>query len=126
VIIFDTSIWIEYLRGKDQSIVETVTEYLHDDKVIALSPVFGELLQGAKGSKEESDILAFWQNLPKHDEENLMIRAGLLSLRHKLWSKGIGLIDASILYSALETGFEIWSKDDNLNKAAKTLGIRIN
>jgi hypothetical protein len=114
------------LRGKDQSIVETVTEYLHDDKVIALSPVFGELLQGAKGSKEESDILAFWQNLPKHDEENLMIRAGLLSLRHKLWSKGIGLIDASILYSALETGFEIWSKDDNLNKAAKTLGIRIN
>jgi predicted nucleic acid-binding protein len=124
VIVFDTSIWIEYLRGKDQSIVEMATQHLNDDRVIAMSPVFGELLQGAKGAKEESDILTFWQSLPKHDEENLMIRAGLLSLRHKLWSKGVGLIDASILYAALETGFEIWSKDDNLNKAAKSLGIR--
>lgn len=123
MIVFDTSIWIEYLRGKDQSIVETATQQLHDDRVIALSPVFGELLQGAKGPKEESDILTFWQTLPKHDEEDLMIRAGLLSLRHRLWSKGVGLIDASILYAALETGFEIWSKDDNLNKAAKSLGI---
>jgi len=90
-----------------------------------LSPVFGELLQGAKGPKEESDILTFWQSLPKHDEENLMIRAGLLSIRHKLWSKGVGLIDASILYVALEAGFEIWSIDENLNKSAKSLGIRI-
>jgi predicted nucleic acid-binding protein len=114
VIVFDTSIWIEYLRGKDQSIVETGTQHLNDDRVIALSPVFGELLQGAKGPKEESDILTFWQSLPKHDEENLMIRAGLLSIRHKLWSKGVGLIDASILYVALEAGFEIWSIDENL------------
>jgi predicted nucleic acid-binding protein len=124
VIVFDTSIWIEYLRGKDKSVVETSTQYLNDDRVIALSPVFGELLQGAKGPKEESDILTFWQSLPKHDEENLMIRAGLLSLRNKLWGKGVGLIDASILYAALEAGFEIWSKDDNLNKAARSLGIR--
>lgn len=125
MIVFDTSIWIEYLRGKDQSIVETGTQHLNDDRVIALSPVFGELLQGAKGPKEESDILTFWQSLPKHDEENLMIRAGLLSIRHKLWSKGVGLIDASILYVALEAGFEIWSKDENLNKSEKSLGIRI-
>jgi len=124
VIIFDTSIWIEYFKGKDQDIVETAIEYFTDDQVIALSPVFGELLQGAKGSKEESDILSFWRDLPKHEEGDVMVRAGLLSLRHKLWAKGVGLIDASILYAALETGAGIWSKDQNLNKAAKTLGIR--
>jgi predicted nucleic acid-binding protein len=126
VIILDTSIWIDYLRGKNIAIVKSVTQYLEDEKVIVLSPVFGELLQGVKGTKEESIILTFWENCLKHDETELMLRAGLLSLRNKLLNKGIGLIDSAILYTALETNSEIWSKDTNLNSAARSLGIKVN
>ena len=126
MIILDTSIWIDYLRGKDIDVVKLVTQYLEDEKVLALSPVFGELLQGAKGAKEESTILTFWENCPKHDEDQLMLRAGLLSLRNKLLSKGVGLIDSAILHAALETESEIWSNDTNLNKAAGYLGIKTN
>ena len=64
MIILDTSIWIDYLRGKDLAVVKTVTQYLEDEKVIALSPVFGELLQGAKGAKEESINLLFGKIVP--------------------------------------------------------------
>jgi predicted nucleic acid-binding protein len=126
VIILDTSIWIDYLRGKDLAVVKSVTQYLEDEKVIALSPVFGELLQGAKGAKEESIILTFWENCPKYDEYQLMLRAGLLSLRNKLLDKGVGLIDSAILYVALETDSKIWSNDTNLNKAAISLGAKVN
>ena len=55
MIIIDTSIWIEFLRG-NQPYFDQVSELIDNNDIIGLSPVFGELLQGAKNNNERSRI----------------------------------------------------------------------
>ena len=117
MIIVDTSVWIEFLKGKDSDILNNFLVLLKKREVMAVSPVFGELLQGAKKEKERKIISGFWQNLPKTDEENAFIKAGELSYQQKLNDKGIGLIDAYILAVALENDFSVWTLDKKLQRA---------
>ena len=117
MIVVDTSVWIEFLKGKNSQISESFISLLKKRKVMAMSPVFGELLQGAKKEKDRKIIAKFWQNLPKVDEESAFIKAGELSYKHKLIDKGIGLIDAYILAIALENDFSVWTLDKKLQRA---------
>lgn len=120
MIIIDTSVWIDFLRG-DENIKPLFSQILDKRYVIALSVVFGELLQGVKSDREMNIIQGFWKNLPKVDEEDLFIKAGMLSNRHQLISKGVGLIDCYILVAALDNNAEIWTLDRQLNKAIDEL-----
>jgi len=45
MIIADTSVWIDYLKGNEE-IKATMIPYLRRDNVVAISAVFGEFLQG--------------------------------------------------------------------------------
>ena len=107
----------QFLKGKDSDILNNFLVLLKKREVMAVSPVFGELLQGAKKEKERKIISGFWQNLPKTDEENAFIKAGELSYQQKLNDKGIGLIDAYILAVALENDFSVWTLDKKLQRA---------
>jgi predicted nucleic acid-binding protein len=53
MIILDTSIWIEFLKQRNKDIDEKVSYLLEETEVVALTPIFGELLQGTKNEKEE-------------------------------------------------------------------------
>jgi len=121
MIIIDTSVWIDFLRG-DEDLKPIFKQILEKRKVIALSAVFGELLQGVRSEREMNIVAGFWKNLPKVDESDLFIKAGKLSYRHHLISEGIGLIDCCILVAALDNNAEIWTLDRKLNKAIDDLG----
>jgi predicted nucleic acid-binding protein len=121
VILADTSIWIEFFRRQDPSIDEQMTEHLTAGLVFGISVVFGELLQGVRDEREEKIVLEFWKNLPQVEERNLFIDAGRLSFLHKLYSKGIGLIDCYILAASKRHHLEIWSLDKKLLHAVKLL-----
>ena len=71
--------WIDFFRKIDSEIGGRLSGHLEDGEVVAISAIFGELLQGAKNEAEEKVILEFWQSLPKIDEEDLFIEAGKLS-----------------------------------------------
>jgi predicted nucleic acid-binding protein len=73
LILADTSIWIEFFRQTDFEGNTRFAECIESLSVIALSAVFGELLQGVKNEKEEKLILEYWDSLPKVDESNLFI-----------------------------------------------------
>jgi len=46
---------------------------------------------------------------------------------HTLYSKRIGLTDAHLIASCLMTpGAQLWTRDGNMEKAARALGILIN
>lgn len=113
MIIIDTSIWVEFLRG-NESYFDEMDILLSQNDVLALSPIFGELLQGAKNNAERAFIIEFWNNLPRINEEDLFIRAGAESGRNKWDSKGVGLIDSFIILAARETVSFVWSLDKNL------------
>lgn len=107
MIIVDTSVWIEYLRGKNPEISAALKVCLRKRQVVAISAIFGELLQGVKNKREREIVEGFWENLPQVDEHDLFIEAGQVANQYKLSSKGVGLIDAYILSAALRHNLSV-------------------
>jgi predicted nucleic acid-binding protein len=116
MIIVDTSVWIEYLKGNEYY-RNVLPKYLKEKHVLAISAVFGELLQGVKNKREHEIIMGFWESLPKINEEELFIEAGKLSYDYKLYNTGVSLINTYLLAAALNNYYALWSLDKKLNKA---------
>ena len=114
MIILDTSIWIEFFKRRP-NYYEHIRVLLENEKVYALEFIFGELLVGSRNKKESEIILDYWKNLPKFDISNIWIRAGKLSSKDKLYSKGIGIIDCAIIVAAKKSKSKVWSLDKQLN-----------
>ena len=115
MIIADTSVWIEFLKG-NEPVFRRMQTLLENREITALEPVFGELLQGAKNKRERQVITDYWKNTPRIDESELWIVAGLYAGEKKLFAKGVGLIDAYIVIASLKTNAQIWTLDEKLNK----------
>jgi hypothetical protein len=113
MIIPDTSVWIEFLRGKEPFLTEPGL-LLEERQVIALECIFGELLQGAKTRRERTVITDYWNNLPKIEEQGLWVKAGLHADERKLFTKGLGLIDVFILTTAKSSGARVWTLDKKM------------
>jgi predicted nucleic acid-binding protein len=124
VILIDTSVWIGFFRNNDPSVSNQLIEFLENRIAVGISAVFGELLQGAKNEEEEKIILEFWKNVPKVNELGLFLEAGRLSNRHKLFSKGVGLIDCYILAAARTNNLNLWTFDKKLFDAFQILTLR--
>lgn len=120
MIIADTSIWIDYLKG-DEETTAMMRPYISKNHVMAISAVFGELLQGVKNKRERKILDGFWEHLPKVDEQHLFIKAGQISNEHKLYAKGVGLIDCYLLAAAVKYDLALWTKDKKLLKAIDVL-----
>ena len=118
MIIVDTSIWIEFFKT-NEPYFSSLRLLLEKREIIALSPIFGELLQGAKTKKEKATILEYWKYLPKITEDELLIMAGQYSFENKFIPKGVGLIDACIVVAAIESSSNIWTLDEKLKRVLK-------
>ncbi|MBA7540807.1 hypothetical protein ES705_33110 [subsurface metagenome] len=113
MVILDTSVWIEFFKGNEPYFRE-VQKLIDTRSVFAIEPVFGELLQGALSKRERDYILKFWDYISKINEPELFIKAGDLSFKEKLVSKGIRLIDASIIFSAINNNYKLWTLDKKI------------
>ena len=118
MIIIDTSIWIEFFKC-NQPYFNHLSDLFEHNEIIALSFIFGELLQGAKNNHEKEIIQEFWQNLPKINEDAIFIKAGLESGRKKWIDKGIGLIDSAIIVASRENNLFIWTLDKKIIRLLK-------
>jgi predicted nucleic acid-binding protein len=113
MILVDTSVWVEYLKGH-QPYLDVMDPLLEDRQILALEPVFGELLQGAKDDRERRILLELWGNLPKSPLHGAWVKAGELSSRNKWLDHGIGLIDSVLIYTARESKAKVWTLDKKL------------
>lgn len=118
MILVDTSVWIDFFRGREP-IFAQLKPILEKQEALALECIFGELLQGAKNEDERNTLKTYWENLPKMEEEGLWIEAGLFSSKEKLFSKGIGLIDALIITVARKQKVKVWTLDKKLSAVLK-------
>ena len=116
MIIADTSVWIEFLRGNAE-ITEMFISYLKKGHIYTNSAIFGELLQGARNKRERTVLEGFWKNTPKANESQCFLEAGLLSNKFKLYARGVGLIDSYILASAIQSSLAIWTLDKKFRQA---------
>ena len=116
MILADTSVWVDHLRGTDRHLVELLV-----DEVVLCHPlVVGELACGAL--KRRSEILALLRHLPQapvveHEEVLAFVEA------HALMGSGLGWLDVNLLASATMAGERFWTRDRRLAQAARRLGI---
>lgn len=122
MILVDTSIWIEYFKA-NSTIFQVMERELEHQNILAAECVFAELLQGAKNKREIKIIEQFWLNLPKQEETGLWIEAGLFSSQNKLFSKGIGLIDAFLITYARKNRAKLWTLDKKIKSVLKSSEI---
>jgi predicted nucleic acid-binding protein len=113
MVILDTSVWIEYFKG-NEPYFQIVQGLIDSRSVYAIESIFGELLQGALSKREKDYILKFWNYISKIEEPELFIKAGELSFDEKLVSKGIKLVDASIIYCTIANNFKLWTLDKKI------------
>jgi len=115
LILIDTSVWVDYLRGGDS----VLAELLEQNRVLMHPMILGELACG--NLKNRQPLLQLWQHLQPlptvtHEEVLYFIE------QHRLMGKGIGYIDAHLLASvALASGTTLWTRDKCLAHIATEL-----
>jgi predicted nucleic acid-binding protein len=117
VILVDTSVWVDHLRGGDK----TIADLLDSSRVLAHPFVVGELALG--NLRQRRVILASLQDLPQAnaatDQEVLHFIE-----QHALMGLGIGYVDAHLLASTqLTAGSSLWTRDKRLARVAERLGL---
>jgi len=112
-IILDSSVWFEYFKRNDPYFKE-VQSYLNVMSIRIIDPVIGEILQGALNKNEINFIREHIHYVPKIEISNLFEKAGAYSFENKLISKGIGLIDACLIYATIETNSLLWTLDKKI------------
>ena len=114
MVLIDTNIWIEFLKG-NQDYSEEVVSLLQNRLVVTIEPVFSELLYGVRDKKDEDKINEYWKILPKLEfNQESLIEASKFANEHKFFSKGIGLFDAVIIKAAIENSILIWTLDKKM------------
>jgi predicted nucleic acid-binding protein len=117
VILADSSIWIDFLRGRKP----VMQNALEAGQVVMHPFIVAEVALGSLRNRHQTFTLmeSLWMVKVAHlDEIRQMIEA------HRLYSRGLGLIDVHLLASCLITpGVQLWTRDDSLEKAAQALGV---
>ena len=112
-IIVDSSVWFEYFK-KNDPYYKDVQTFIEIFSVKIIDPVIGEILQGALNQTELNFIRSHIRYVPKIEILDLFEKAGEYSFQHRLVSKGIGLIDASLIYATIETDSLLWTLDKKI------------
>lgn len=118
VILVDTSLWIDHLHAPQERLVEL----LLSDEVGCHPDVIEELALGSIARRSETlGLLAALRSFRvlAHEEALAFVDA------HRLWGRGLSLVDVHLLGSVLLTGgATLWTRDKRLNTAAHELGVR--
>lgn len=117
MILVDTSVWIDHLRGS----VEGLASWLETGQLAGHPMVIGELAMGSLA--ERSSVVEFLGGLPPapvatHDEVAAFIED------RELFAKGLQLVDAHLLASVLlMPEGRLWTHDVRLRAQAQRLGV---
>ena len=118
MILADTSVWIDHFRSGNGEL----QKHLHQGSVLIHPFIIAELALESLQKRDET--LALLDLLPKvrvaqMSEVRLAIEA------RRLYSRGIGLIDAHLIASIfINPPVLLWTRDKQLRKVAEDLGIK--
>jgi len=114
MILADTSVWIEHLRGADTCPLDS---FLRKEQIVFHPWIFAELTLGHLGPRKK-DLLLLFSLLPSSQEHGV---ADLIAFAEKenLAGKGLSLVDVQLLSTSVKQGYYLWTLDKALRKAAE-------
>ena len=117
MILADTSVWVDYLRGGNPE----MEKILSQGQIVMHPFIVAEIALGSlrKRRKRLEELEALLEvKVAQLGEVRHMVES------RALYAKGIGLTDAQLLASCLMTpGTQLWTLDGAMKKIAKALGI---
>jgi len=117
LILADTSVWIDHFRADDV----TLRKLLQQQMILMHPLIVAELALG--NLPQRANILRLLEQLPSASSARLSEVRHLIEAR-SLFGRGIGLMDAHLLASALiEAPTRLWTRDKRLGLLAEELGI---
>ena len=116
MILADTSVWVDHLRAGNRRLADL----LSSGEVCCHPMIAGELACG--NMRQRKEIIALLHALPTldrvTDDEILFFIE-----KHRLYGKGLGLIDMHLLSSCLLAGARLWTLDKRLKQASSRIGV---
>jgi predicted nucleic acid-binding protein len=117
LLLVDSGVWIDHLRHADPGLRRA-----YDDRSLLGHPlVVGEIAMGSLADRRS--VLGLLRDLPQAVRAEDAEVLDLVEQR-RLFSQGLGFVDAHLLASCLLTpGGRLWTRDRRLGEAAERLGV---
>jgi len=116
-VLIDTSIWVEYFRGKDQELVESVKHLIRTRRATLCGIVLSEILAGVKAKKSRDTLKQTLDALEYAEvSRDTWILAGELSSNLKHQGLSVPLTDLILAALALENGSELFTMDSHFER----------
>lgn len=117
MILADTSVWIDHFRSPEPVLMQLVQA----SELLMHPFVLGELAMGSLADRKLR--LRLWAMMPKLPAVPLEDVLALVEGR-RLYSRGIGYVDAGLLASSLVLrGTSLWTRDHRLQTIAREFGV---
>nr|WP_272932070.1 PIN domain-containing protein [Pseudomonas syringae] len=112
----DTSVWVEHFRNNSPELVNLLSQ----DRVLIHPMVIGELACGTP--PDRSNTLTDLGDLRGAQQPTVSEVIAFLNT-HKLYGLGCGLVDMTLLASALLSGTALWTLDKRLELLASRMAV---
>jgi predicted nucleic acid-binding protein len=123
LVIIDTSIWIEYLRGADAELGVRIEKLIHSDEAIITGLILGELLCGARDNDEFVTLGRVLDGLHcLTDDKEVYREAANLAWQLRAQGIRVPLSDLSIAAQSLRSGAPIMTRDGHFQLIESALG----
>ncbi|WP_157268619.1 type II toxin-antitoxin system VapC family toxin [Azohydromonas aeria] len=116
-VLVDTSVWVHHFRHGEPALAQL----LQADRVLVHPLVLGEIACGTPPARERTLQWLAQQQAPAQASLQEVL---LLIEREQLFGRGCGLVDLTLLASALLTpGASLWTRDAGLQRLAQRLDV---
>jgi len=117
VILADTSVWVDHLRAGDADLERC----LRANEIVCHPLVVAEIALGSL--QERATVLGLLDGLAHNPVAETTEVRQLIEGR-RLYSRGIGYVDAALIASCLlAPGTRLWTRDKRLNAVARDLAL---
>lgn len=122
-LLFDTSIWVDFIRGISTPKSELLRSYLEEDRDVFINPtVYQEVLQGCKQKSQFDKVSNLLNALNLLEINGYEAAHGAANIYQTLKSKGITIRkpnDCIIAYYAINFNCELVQNDSDFDLIAK-------
>ncbi|MBV9215830.1 MAG: PIN domain nuclease [Acidobacteria bacterium] len=127
MILIDSSVWIDYLNGKDNAQTKTMSDILGQRQIVVTDLIMTEVLQGFHDPKEFNATLRLLNSFPFEATADRRIAVQAARNFVYLRSRGYTMrktIDSLIATKCIVRGFELLHNDRDFIPFEKHLGLR--
>ncbi len=119
-VLIDTSIWVEYFRGKSHELVESVKDLIKSQRAVLCGIALSELLAGVRAKKDRDTLRQTLEALEyKEVSRATWISAGEMSRNLRKQGIAVPLTDLILAALALENKCELFTFDSHFDQIAE-------